>query len=208
MFELLAGAVVIYLILSGGKGAGGVAGGDVDRGPETGGRPGKGRSGTPKPSAGGVLVGTPPVGKTYEVPPDFDPDRGIWVSPDCELVVEAPGFWNGLESKPPFTELTPIPASRMMPANVPAFGDAGDASIEAPSIRDVWAQSQTAGAVGFVDYWVNQGIQPEAIATRLLQEIAPMCAQVPTASWGHGLADWYDATVRRITAQAESILEL
>ena len=129
-----------------------------------GGRRGRGPNGSPKPAPGGRTWGRPPEDADYLVPPNFDPLRGLWISPDCQFVVEAPGFWCGL-----------IRRSLNDPTLEPAVDhQVCDASAGAGTLRELWALSPTVGAVAHADYWISNGAEPPEIAMKIVRELAPL----------------------------------
>ncbi len=146
-------------------------------------RPGKGPSGAPKPAPGGSTTGTPPQGASYTIPEDWDPIRGLWISPDCELVVEAPGWYCGSTG-----------AGWQTPQ---VYGGFSCTAIEHASYVDTMAEPGN-GVAGYVDFLIGAGWQPEDIAWQILTEVSPMCADLPTDMWGDGLWSWYQGFVERV----------
>ena len=166
-------------------------GDDFDR-PGRGDIPGKGPGGAPKPADGGKTWGDAPPGASYTVPEDWDPMRGLWISLDCEVVVEAPGWYCGT-----FSDDTPVP-----------FGDPDCVIVERESYAETMAQDRN-GVTGYIFFLIYAagvdesgsplpGLQPEEIAYQILTEISPMCADLPDDMWPDGLWDWYEYFLERV----------
>ena len=150
-------------------------------------RPGPGpRPDIPKPAGGGKTYGIPPASAGYQIPADWDPLRGLWISPDCEVVVEAPGWYCGVGGP---QGLTPQ-----------AWGDFSCRGILAESYVETMAVERN-GVTGYVEFLIETGLQPEQIAFQIVQEIAPMCADAPM--WPAGLLAWWDDFLRRVVEQWE-----
>jgi hypothetical protein len=138
----------------------------------------------PRPAKGGKTYGKVPKGQRYELPADWDPLRGLWISPDCEVVVEAPGWYCGLDT----VNGKKIPLS---------FGGNRCNAYEAESYVETMAQEDT-GVAGYVLFLINAGMQPEEIAYQILTEVSPFCADVPDSQWPQGLQSWYESFLERV----------
>lgn len=161
----------------------------------TGGAPGPG--GSPPLGRGGRRWGRPPSGATYDVPPDWDELRGLWISPDCEMVVEGPGFWCGLQRR-----------SLADPTLEVASPGVCDASVERPTLAELWAASPTVGAVGHADFWLSNGAQPGEVAMAIVRELAPLCSEGDPSQWSDAVAQWFNHHVERVTDYLAGELEL
>ena len=159
---------------------------------------------TPR-QAGAMSVGLP--ADSYQLPVDFDMLRGLFITPDCFAVAEAPGFWNGIEFLPPdFTSAAPIEPPGRYPSGLPMTSDGGDASGMGPTLDETFASSPTTGAVGFVEFWLERNATPQDIVMRMIAEVSPMCAGVDPSQWGPGLTRWYNDTVDRVVAERAAFL--
>lgn len=152
--------------------------------PEDEGESGNGPNGAPESWEGGEVWGEPPSGASYVVPPDWDPLRGLWISPDCELVVEAPGWFCGTGGP---EGMTPQP-----------FGGFACTAMTAETYVDAMAMERN-GVAGYVDYLVELGMQPEEICLQILSEVSPLCADLPDDQWPDGLFAWYEGFLERVT---------
>lgn len=160
------------------------------------GKRGRGPRGTPKPAQGGVTDGDGQGG--YTVPAGWDPIRGLWISPDCDWIVEGPGWWNGT----PGGQQIAITYQEGWPAN------AENANLEAmlPEAGEslpAHMQRADVGVLGWVDGQVlgNENFaprQPEDVALDILRHYAPMCADVDPLQWSEALLGWYASVVDRI----------
>jgi len=151
--------------------------------PGTGDEPGKGPGGSPKSLPGGDVYGDPPPGAGYLVPEDWDPIRGLWVSPDCEMVVEAPGWFCG-SGGPDLETPQPFPGEPFCTA-MPADTYAG--TMDVPGN----------GVAGYLDFLFEIGMGPEEAAWQVLVEAAPECALDP-ADMPDGLFAWWEGWVARV----------
>ena len=145
--------------------------------------PGKGPGGVPKPKGGGKTFGDPDPEVVYTVPDDWDPVRGIYISPDCEMVVEAPGWYCG--SSGPELETPQI------------FGGFSCTAIEFDNYFDTMAEPGN-GVAGYIDFLAGVGFQPEEIAFQILSEVSPLCADLPFDMWSPGLVAWWDSFLERV----------
>lgn len=119
--------------------------------------------------------GTPPG-----IPEDFDfGGNGLWISTDCEWVVEGNRFWQE-----------------------------GQVNAEERPTLDATLAIDDNSVLGFVDYLINdQGYQqPEEIAWKILVEASPLCADLDPEQWGEGLAQWFQNFVARLTPYVEEAL--
>lgn len=148
-------------------------------GPGSGGCLGEG--GSPLPAPGGRVYGTPRQRARYVCPRSWDPHRGLWISPDCSMVVEGPGFWIGLGGAPGTNTVDP---HTMI-------------AYPASSLAEVWADKVN-GAAGLVETLLEQGLAPEEVVGRIVREVAPACASKPRSQWGEGLRLWWDIAVRHV----------
>ena len=148
--------------------------------PGTGDEPGKGPGGSPKPVTGGKVWGDAPPGAQYMVPADWDPVRGLWIAPDCAMVVEAPGWFCGSTGDSP---------------NV--FGGDVCTEIEHDSYAATMAEPEN-GVAGYVDFLIGNGMQPEDIAWQILAEVSPFCASVDPQDWPDGLWAWWEGFLERV----------
>lgn len=166
MFEVLVAVVVLALLASQGES------GDTVYVP------------SPGPTGKGTVWGGPPGGGRPDAGapkaqwPVFPWDgNALWISPDCDVVFEAEGFWND-------------------GVNV--------AAIEAPTLGAVLAEPGNSVA-GYVDFLINeQGFtDPVDIAAQILREASPLCADVDPDQWGRGLIAWYNDLVERLIPYVE-----
>lgn len=148
------------------------------------GTPGKGPRGAPKPKAGGTTTGTPPSDASYVLPEGWDPVRGLWISPDCEVVVEAPGWYCGDDQE----------------GNPFLYGGFSCSAIEFDSYEETMLEPGN-GVAGYVDFLIGTGMQPEEIAMQILVEVSPLCADLPAFS--PGLQAWYEWLLERVVASWE-----
>ena len=155
--------------------------------PSRGGKRGKGPGGSPRAKGeNGDLPtwGTPPPGASYLVPEDWDPIRGLWISPDCQMVVEAPGWFCGSSG-----------AGEAEVANAP--GGFVCEAVEEQTLIDTMAIPNN-GASGYIASMVLAGYQPEEIAIAIVAETSPLCADVSVDQWGAGLIAWYESLLARV----------
>lgn len=186
-----------------------VSSGDPDDASNAG-KPGKGPGGAPRPSRGGVTGATRREGVTYMVPDGWDPVRGLWISPDCESVVEGPAWWTGNVIVDGVPEM---PALKYGPEGFPEnYTQAGAlqipyaGTVSAP-LREFLAAQPDVGAVMWVVDRVSttgQDLQPEDVAQAILSEYAPLCADADPSTWSEAIRDWYQSIVRRISDVRES----
>ena len=145
--------------------------------------PGAGPGGAPKAAGGGKTYGEPAPGASYSIPVDWDPIRGLWISPDCEMVVEAPGWFCGSDNDTPYI-----------------FGAGQCNVVEFESYADTMAEPGN-GVVGYIEYLVNMGAYPDEIAGQIVGEaIPPECWSLPAADWPPGLWAWWEGFLARVTA--------
>lgn len=173
-----------YLFATSASAAGGDDDNDLpDEPPEPGDppTPGNGPGGSPKPVGGGKTYGEPAGVATYTIPDDWDPVRGLFISPDCEMVVEAPGWFCGSGEND-----TPQ-----------VFGGFACTAIEFDSYHETMAEPGN-GVAGYVEFLIGLGSQPEQIAFTILTEVSPLCADLPDAQWPPGLVAWYEAFLERV----------
>ncbi len=140
----------------------------------------------PEPAGGGKTWGDAPPGTTYNIPDDWDPIRGLWISPDCEVVVEAPGWFCGASGDDPFL-----------------YGGAQCNSVEFETYA-VTMDDPGNGVAGYIYFLIGLGQQPEQIAYQILTEISPLCADLPDNMWPDGLYDWYEVFLERVIVEWES----
>ena len=147
-----------------------------------------GKGTIPKTTGGmGKTWGTVPPGTTYKIPDDWDPTRGLWISPDCEVVVEAPGWFCGSSGQDePFHYGGPQCNSVEFETYLATMDDPGN------------------GVAGYIYFLINLGEQPEQIAYQILTEISPLCADLPDNMWPDGLFDWYETFLERVIVEWES----
>jgi hypothetical protein len=202
---LVAIAAVLGLGMSGGKngdvkpvtggGAGGGGGGGTGKpGGGGGGLPGKpGTKPDPKPTPKPKPTTKPTTkptaiywGTKREVPSWFE-DNSLWVSPDCETVMEGRLF-----------------EAYSTGAVLRADGTIGQgktvSSIPEPTLVDTLAAAPDNGVYGFAAYLIeHEGFtDPEEIALRVLIEANALCADIPPEQWPQGLEDWFFSLVERI----------
>lgn len=151
-------------------------------------QPGKGPGGVPKPKGGGKTFGDPDPDVGYLVPFDWDPVRGLYISPDCEMVVEAPGWYCGAGG--PDLQTPQL------------YGGFACTAIEFESYVDTMAEPGN-GVAGYVDFLLGVGMQPEEIAFQILTEVSPLCADLPDNMWPEGLAAWYSGFLDRVVMSWE-----
>lgn len=152
--------------------------------PGSGGGRGKGPGGSPKAIGDLPPWGDPAPGASYLVPDDWDPMRGLWISPDCVMVIEGPGWYCG--------------SSGSGESETPNLLDGFLCnSEEGLSLREVMAIPGN-GAAGYIAALIGAGHQPGEIAYAILEEASPMCAAVNASQWGPGLQAWYDALLQRV----------
>lgn len=146
--------------------------------------PGSGPGGSPKPASGGKVYGSPPAGTTYTIPADWDPIRGLWISPDCEMVVEAPGWFCGSDG-----DITPW-----------VFGAGQCNAVEFDNYADTMADPGN-GVAGYVEFLINMGMFPDEIAGTIVGEAVPeACWSLPVEQWPDGLWAWWEGFLARVTA--------
>jgi hypothetical protein len=145
-------------------------------------------------------------GDSFRLPEDFDEARGLFITPDCQAVAEAAGFWNGLELLPPrFDTMSPRNDAGFYSSGLPRTSESSDASGEAPTLQECFNISMTTGALGFVDYWLARGATPQDIVMRMIEETSPMCASIPVSMWGAGLSRWFEDTVDRVIDESDML---
>jgi len=145
--------------------------------------PGKGPGGSPKPAGGGNVYGKPASGAQYTMPIDWDPIRGLWVSPDCEMVVEAPGWFCGSTGE------TPHP-----------LGSGYCVAVERESYEETMAEPDN-GVAGYIEFLINMAAYPDEIAGQIVGEAIPeACWSLPAAEWPDGLWAWWEGFLARVTA--------
>lgn len=175
---VLAGLVVFGGIAAVASAAGGRTKRPEKPGPQTGpGGKGKIFGGGGGGGGGGLFGGGGGAKLPPGLPADFDfGGNDLWVSPDCEWVVEGNRFW----------QTNKVNAE------------------EAPTLEAVLAIDDN-GVNGFIDYLINdQGFRsPEEITWRILQEASPLCADLDPEQWGEGLAQWFENFVARIVPYVE-----
>jgi hypothetical protein len=121
-------------------------------------------------------------GEPLEIPPglpaDFDfGGNKIWVSADCEFVVEGNLFW-------------------------PTPGEMINAE-EAETLEAVLAIEGNS-VIGYVDVLIARDYtDPAVVAQQILQEVSPLCADLDPAMWGEGLLAWYENFVERLIPYLE-----
>jgi hypothetical protein len=142
------------------------------------------------PSPGGRIPKTRPGGKrfgdvekNYPIPAGWDPVRGIYFSPDCEVVVEAPAWFCGLDGNG---------AIQLYP------GSPGCRAVEASSYKETMAIPRN-GVAGFVDYLITKDFDPSQIAWTILDEAAPNCWNLDQKDWPPGLVHWWNYLLRRVS---------
>ena len=153
--------------------------------------------GAPSPARGGVTRGRSKSPGTYAPPDDWDPVRGLWISPDCGVIVEGPAWWNGLCAS----------ASGNRPCN---FGyeagwpsNASSANLTGVGTTiDAWMMSDAnAGALGWVDEQLRLRRQPEDIAQDIVTAYGGLCDVSQPI-----VRDWYASLLRRILRWEDSEL--
>lgn len=169
---------------------------------EDAGQKGKGESGSPKPAPGGVTSGRGRPGVSYVVPEGWDPVRGLWISPDCEYVVEGPGWYFGLCLGPEGYRVCDLNYRDGWPWST----DGGSLTGNGQTMAEHLGSAEDAGALGFVANRLAEGLQPEDVARLILEEYAPMCADVDPSMWSPALSSWYQSLVARIVEESESEL--
>lgn len=155
----------------------------------------------PSTGPGGAKTwGTP--GSAGGLTPPFDPTgAGLFVSDDCNTVIEGAKFW---------------PANAPIDRNPPKEGtpsgykfDPATAQGRACVVRDVrgLAGSQDADCTGldYVDGMIlDAGIQdPIEIAQSIARQVAPLCWDAPEVTWPEVFAAWYDSLVQRLVSYVE-----
>lgn len=73
---------------------------------------------------------------------------------------------------------------------------------EADTVGGTLAIGRDNTVLGFIDYLTDtEGVtEPEVIAARILEDVAPTCASVPVDSWGPAMRAWYASLSKRVTA--------
>lgn len=107
--------------------------------------------------------------------------NGFYIDPDCGWVIEGDRFW-------------------------PESQDFSYQAVERPSLEATLAHSRTNSVIGFVDYLMNQeGMDdPVEIVWRVLEEAAPLCADVDPSQWGGAMRYWFDDFLKRVTRYVET----
>jgi hypothetical protein len=113
--------------------------------------------------------------------PDFDfAGNGIYISADCEYVIEGNQFWGARRAE----EFPTVLETLMAP------GDDPKNSIQ-----------------GWIDYLLNQeGVtDPQVIVERFMREVSPFCWDVAHSSgefdpetWGVGMRNWFENFFARV----------
>lgn len=139
----------------------------------------------PKTRKGGKRFGD--VTKDYMLPKGWDPIRGIWFSPDCEVVVESPGWLCGQEYDG---------VINMYP------GSPNCKAIEFTTYKRTMAEPYN-GCMGYVDYLINKGFNPSEVAWTILEEAAPHCWNKQQRDWPPGLVYWWNYLLSRLAERYE-----
>jgi len=73
---------------------------------------------------------------------------------------------------------------------------------EADTVGGTLAIGRDNTVLGFIDYLTDtEGVtEPEVIAARILEEVAPTCATAPVDSWRPAMRAWYGSLTERVTA--------
>lgn len=190
------GALLFLLKSKASKGAGGGGGGDLPEppGPSPGGgdkpvpgdSPTPGNKKVPKTKPGGKRFGE--VTKDYAIPADWDPVRGLFFSPDCRVVVEAPGWLCGVNEQG-VINLYGVPGPH-------GFEDCR--SIERNTYDKTMAVDRN-GAMGYITHLIGKDLDPNDIAWMILEEAAPACWNMPQSKWPDGLVYWWNYLLERLS---------
>ena len=181
------GAIVLVLLVllfggsafagGGGKGkGGGGGGGGGGRKPKPGAADDEEEKIRPTPFRGGRVWGD-----TRKVPASWRGDwNDFWISPDCDVVAE------GAKFLPESGNFWAEPEPTLVETLAVKLGGGVDPNT----------------AWGFIDYLTDiEGLgAAEPVAHRIVQEAAPICADVPMQQWPRELASWFDDFVMRIDA--------
>lgn len=155
---------------------------------------------TPAEVPGTRVSGAAP--DAFRLPEDFDPLRGLYITPDCVAVVEADGFWNGLDEN-----YAPIVEGRTR-SGFPITARNPNDSYGRDTLKATFAADDKNGALGFVDeQMIYNNVQPEEVAYQIVEEYAPMCASIGPDQWGPGLLNWYNETIERMLVYRQRYLE-
>jgi hypothetical protein len=122
--------------------------------------------------------GTEPLELPPGLPADFDfAGNKIWISPDCEYVVEGNLFW-------------PVPGEMI--------------NAEEAETLDAVLAIERNSVIGYVDALIARDYtDPAVVAQQILQEVSPLCADLDPAMWGDGLRAWYENFVERLIPYLE-----
>lgn len=110
--------------------------------------------------------------------------NGLWIDPNCGFVIEGDQFW-------------------------PKKGAEVWVAVSAPTLDAALAKRGASGGLnsvlGYVDYLVDElGIDNAVdIMWRIVDEAAPMCAQVEPEQWGEAMRIWFNDLRRRIEQYLE-----
>lgn len=134
----------------------------------------------PKTQPGGTRYGDPD--KDYTIPANWDAVRGIWFSPDCKVIVEAPAWFCGQ---------APNGAIQIYP------GSFSCTVIEKPTYAETMAVPKN-GVAGYVDYLISKDFDPNLIAWTILEEAAPACWDLEQKDWPPALVYWWNYLLERL----------
>lgn len=188
MGPVIAGAALLVLVFAlGGEGGKKTNGnGPKKPVPPGGGKPKPGDKPVPgktnpghKPKGGGHGGGQYGSG---DIPLDFDWEGNqLFIGTDCDVVAEAKQFMPSPEGGVNACEYDNLAATLEDPDNqCPPQG--------------------TNTVYGYIDFMIDQlGMDdPIAIATQILVEAAPFCADLPEQLWPEPLVDWWNGFVERV----------
>lgn len=134
----------------------------------------------PKTRPGGKRFGEPT--KDYAIPADWDPIRGLYVSPDCQVIVEGPAWFCGQDANN---------AIQLYP------GAFSCRAVEKTNYKETMAVPRN-GVAGYVDYLIGKDFNPSEIAWTILEEAAPACWDLDQPDWPQALVYWWNYLLERL----------
>jgi hypothetical protein len=133
------------------------------------------------PTSGGPSGRGPSVFGFSQIPTGWNPEgNGIYISPNCDLVLEGKFF---------------EPVSKGLPIT----------GIEGETLVDTLAADPENSVYGYIDYLIITGgfREPTEIAEQVMREANALCADVPFWQRPPALAQWFDSFVARISPWVE-----